>query len=193
MIKSCCFIGHRNITITNDLKQKLKNFIRYLIVVHNVTIFLFGSRSKFDELCHIIVSTLKEEYPNIKRIAYTCKSETCLLENERHNNKQIYYQLKQEYNPLLEVDEEKEYKTKYTSGKASYIERNQEMINDSDYCIFFYDDNYLPEIRKYSKHSIGYYQPKSGTELAYTYAKQKKKNIINCACFQESKHNTSYK
>ncbi len=34
-------------------------------------------------------------------------------------------------------------------------------------------------MRKYSKRSIGYYQPKSGTALAYAYAKQKKKLIIN--------------
>lgn len=62
------------------------------------------------------------------------------------------------------VKEEIEYKTKYTSGRVSYVERNQAMINDSDYCIFYYDENY---------------QPKSGTALAYTYAKQKKKQIIN--------------
>ena len=53
------------------------------------------------------------------------------------------------------------------------------MIETSDYCIFYYDENYEPEMRKYSRHSIGYYQPKSGTALAYTYAKQKKKHIIN--------------
>lgn len=76
-------------------------------------------------------------------------------------------------------DEEYDHPTKYTSGKASYVERNQAMINDSDYCIFYYDKNYQPGMRKYSKRSIGYYQPKSGTALAYAYARQKKKIIIN--------------
>lgn len=59
------------------------------------------------------------------------------------------------------------------------MERNQAMINDSDYCVFYYDKNYQPEMRKYSKRSIGYYQPKSGTALAYAYAKQKKKIMLN--------------
>ena len=53
------------------------------------------------------------------------------------------------------------------------------MINDSDYCVFYYKDHYLPEMRKYSQRSIGYYQPKSGTALAYAYAKQKRKILIN--------------
>ena len=53
------------------------------------------------------------------------------------------------------------------------------MINDSDYCVFYYDENYQPEMSKYSKRSIGYYQPKSGTALAYAYAQQKKKIVIN--------------
>ncbi|MBE5730415.1 MAG: hypothetical protein E7350_00495 [Clostridiales bacterium] len=80
---------------------------------------------------------------------------------------------------LLGVEEEFEHKTKYTSGRAGYVERNQAMINDSDYCVFYYNQNYQPEMRKHSKRSINYYQPKSGTSLAYTYAKQKRKIVIN--------------
>ena len=53
------------------------------------------------------------------------------------------------------------------------------MIDTSDYCVFYYDENYEPEIRKYTKRSIGYYQPKSGTAIAYAYAKRKKKFLIN--------------
>jgi hypothetical protein len=80
---------------------------------------------------------------------------------------------------LLGVEEEYEQKNKYTAGKASYIERNQAMINNSDYCIFYYDENYRPKLRKQSKRDIGYYQPKSGTALAFDYAKRKKKVLIN--------------
>ena len=85
---------------------------------------------------------------------------------------------------------------KYTSGKASYVERNQAMIDNSDYCIFYvernqamidnsdycifyYNENYKPKPRKQSKQDINYYQLKSGTALTYKYAKQKKKKIIN--------------
>ena len=80
---------------------------------------------------------------------------------------------------MLCVDEEFELKTKYTSGKASYVERNQAMIDNSDYCIFYYNENYKPKPRKQSKRDINYYQPKSGTFLAYKYAQKKKKEIIN--------------
>lgn len=49
------------------------------------------------------------------------------------------------------------------------------MINDSYYCVFYYDENYQPAMRKYSKQSIGYYQPKSGTALAYPMLNKRKK------------------
>jgi len=34
------------------------------------------------------------------------------------------------------------------AGKASYVERNQEMINKSDFCVVYYDEKYLPPCRK---------------------------------------------
>ena len=178
-IKTCSFFGHRTIEITEDLKQKVKEIIEDLIVNHSVLTFLFGSRSDFDYLCHLVVTELKEKYPNIIRKCYTCRSETCTLESERAHWEEIYSHFRKEKVTLLGVEEEIEHKSKYTSGRASYVDRNHAMINDSDYCIFYYDENYQPEMRKQSKRSISYYQPKSGTALAYTYAKQKKKEIIN--------------
>ena len=77
------------------------------------------------------------------------------------------------------MQEEVEHKTKWTSGRASYVERNQAMIDKSDYCIFYYNEDYLPPRRKYSKRCITDYQPKSGTALAYHYAEQNKKIIKN--------------
>ena len=177
--KVCSFFGHRKIEITEEVKQKVKKVIEDFIVNHNVLTFLFGSRSDFDYLCHLVVTELKEKYPNITRKCYTCKSETCTLESERAHWEEIYSHFRKEKVTLLGVEEEIEHKSKYTAGRASYVERNQAMINDSDYCIFYYDENYQPEMRKYSKRSVGYYQPKSGTALAYTYAKQKKKIIYN--------------
>ena len=66
------------------------------------------------------------------------------------------------------------------AGKASYVERNQEMINKSDFCVIYYDENYLPPRRKNSRRDLFDYQPKSGTAVAYDYAVKKKKKIINC-------------
>ncbi len=176
---SCAFFGHRNVEITEELKQKVRKTIKSLIVNYNVREFLFGSRSNFDYLCHLIVTELKEKYPNIKRISYTCRNEGCILENEREKWEKIYSYFQKQEVHLLGVEEEFEHKTKYRSGKARYVERNQAMIDNSDYCVFYYDKNYQPKMRKYSKKSLGYYQPKSGTALAFAYAKQKKKILIN--------------
>ena len=71
---------------------------------------------------------------------------------------------------VLEMDEEYEHETKFISGKASYVERNQAMINDSDYCVFYYDPNYKIQAKE---------SYKSGTAIAYAYARKKGKFIIN--------------
>ena len=177
---ACSFIGHRKIDITEDLKLRLKEVIENLITKKNVNVFLFGSQSEFNSLCHLLVTELKQKYPDIKRIAYTCRSETCTLERERQKWETIYSHQKGREIHLLGVEEEFEHKTKYTSRRASYVERNQAMINDSDYCIFYYNKNYQPEPRKNSK-SMSSCRQKSGTAISFAYAKQKKKNSINIA------------
>ena len=141
--------------------------------------FLFGSRSEFNDLCHLVVSELKEEYSFVERICYTCKSESCTLESERKERERIFSLVLNKEVHLLGFEKEFEHKTKYKAGRASYVERNQAMIDDSDYCVFYYDEKYKPKIRKYSKKQIGYYQPKSGTKLAYDYAVKKNKSILN--------------
>lgn len=172
-------MGHRTAKLNEREIEKLKKIIEDLIVNNNVTTFLFGSLSEFDYICHLVVTELKENYTQIKRIAYTCRSEACILESERHQWEEKYSRLQKREIKLLGVEEDFEHKTKYTSNRASYVERNYAMIDDSDYCIFYYDSTYLPDVRKYSKRSVVFYQPKSGTSLAFSYAKRKKKNIIN--------------
>ncbi len=65
------------------------------------------------------------------------------------------------------------------AGRASYVERNQEMIKKSAFCIVYYDENYAPPRRRNSRRDLTDYQPKSGTRLAYDYAVKKKRQIIN--------------
>ena len=72
------------------------------------------------------------------------------------------------------------------AGKAAYVERNQAMIQASDFCVFYFNDEYLPESRKESKIAITSYQPKSGTRLAFDYAKANGKTIINL--YTEDEH-----
>ena len=124
------------------------------------------------------MTNLKEKYPHIQRLFYTCKNDGFILESEREKEEKTYSQILKKPISLRGFEKEVEHKTKYTAGKASYVERNRAIIDDSDYCIFYYDENYMSKLRQYSKDSI-YYQPKSGTKLAYEYAKRKNKVIIN--------------
>ena len=65
---TCCFIGHRKINETEDLKSKLIEAIEKLIAENSVDTFLFGSKSRFNSLCLETVTELKEKYPYIKRV-----------------------------------------------------------------------------------------------------------------------------
>ena len=161
---TCCFFGHRKINETPALIKKVTETTIELIENCKVTTFLFGSKSDFDSLCLKVVSDLKERYPYIKRVYVRA----------------AYPDISESYTDyLLESYEETYYPERLrNSGKASYVERNQEMIDKSDFCIVYYDESYKPPRRKNSRRDLFDYQPKSGTALALNYAKQRKKNII---------------
>ena len=89
MEKSCCFIGHREIEITDDLIAKVTAVIEELIQ-NGVSRFLFGSRSDFDSLCHSIITELKKKYPQIIRVAFDTKSESSTLERDREVEEESY-------------------------------------------------------------------------------------------------------
>ena len=139
------------------------------------------SGSNFNNFCHYVVTELKIKFPKIKRVFYSCKNEKCIFEKDRESLEKGFYISTKKPVKFCAYEQEVEHKTKFISGRASYIERNKAMILDSDFCVFYYDETYKPELRKISKNSIGYYQPKSGTAIAYNFAKQKKKTIINVA------------
>ena len=65
---TCCFIGHREINATDELKKKLCLLIEHLITEESIDTFLFGSKSQFDDLCYDIVTEIKKKYSHIKRI-----------------------------------------------------------------------------------------------------------------------------
>ena len=163
--KACCFFGHRKINETPELIERITKEIEFLITENEVSVFYFGSKSQFDDLCHKVTTELKEKYPHIKRIYVRSAFqhipdwyEKSLLEN----NEGTYFPEHME-----------------NAGRASYVERNQELINQSKYCIVYYDENYLPPRRKNSRRDLFDYQPKSGTAVAYDYAIRKGSEIIN--------------
>ena len=65
-----------------------------------------------------------------------------------------------------------------------YIMSNQEMIDNSDICVFCYNKDYLPPKRKAPNKSLPDCQPNSGTAIAYAYAVQKQKQIYNMFIFE---------
>ena len=164
-VKKCCFIGHRKIEITDELEKKVKDYIENLITNENVKVFLFGSRSRFDDLCYDIVSKLKEKYYDIKRVYIRSQYELIDESYEKY---------------LLGFYEETYFPERCKgAGKISHVVRNQAMIDDSDFCVFYYDNNYSPPERKQAKNCVSTYKPNSGTSLAYKYAQSKKKSIKN--------------
>ena len=164
--KSCCFFGHRRIDETEELKNRLCGIVENLIVNVEVDTFFFGSKSQFDDLCLKIFTELKEKYPHIKRIYV----------------RSAFQHIPDWYEDSLLQHYEDTYFPEHmeNAGRASYVERNQEMINKSDFCIVYYDENYAPPKRKNSRRNLTDYQPRSGTKIAYDYAVKKKKIIINC-------------
>lgn len=170
--KVCCFIGHRKIQKSPELKEKLLNTIENLITKEDVTKFFFGSKSQFDDYCYEIVSELKEKYPHIKRVYV----------------RSAYQHIPDWYEDSLLEHYEDTYFPEHMAkaGRASYVERNQEMINKSDFCVFFYDENYLPPRRRNSRRDLFDYQPKSGTGIAYDYAVKKKSKLSMYSKFDKS-------
>jgi len=149
---TCCFFGHRTINETEELKTKLCEAIEYLITNKNVDTFLFGSKSRFDELCLEVVTKIKEKYPNVKRIYVRAE----------------YPIISEKYKAyLLTKYDDTYFPDKIVgAGRAVYVERNCEMIQNSRYCIVYYDENNAPKTRK------------SGTKIALDFATKLNKKII---------------
>ena len=149
---TCCFIGHRTINETEELKRKLRKAIENLITEHGVDTFLFGSGSRFNSLCLEIVTNIKQIHQHIKRIyvraefPYINESYTAYL--------------------LKSYDDTYFPEKILNAGKAVYVERNREMIDKSHFCIFYYDESVKSNSRK------------SGTHIALNYAQSKSKEIF---------------
>ena len=150
---TCCFFGHRKITETDDLKSNLYEIIEKLITKQNVDTFLFGSKSQFNDLCLELVTDLKEKHPHVKRIYVRAE----------------YPYINDDYKKyLLEKYEDTYFPERaLNSGRAVYVERNFEMIDKSQFCIVYYDEQIAPTKRK------------SGTKIALDYALKQECQIIN--------------
>lgn len=148
---TCCFIGHRTIRETNELKMKLRKTMEDLIVRERVDTFLFGRKSRFEGLCLELVTEIQKIYPHSRRVYVRAD----------------FPIIREEYKAyLLENYEETYYPASLHAGKAVYVERNREMIDNSHFCIIYYDEQQFPDNRK------------SGTAIALAYARKRGKRII---------------
>ena len=149
---TCCIFGHRTINETVELRERITQTIERLITEKGVDTFLFGSKSRFDGLCLEIVTKLKEKYPHVKRIYV--RAEFPFINDDY----KAY---------LLKLYDDTYYPESIMgAGRASYVERNFEMINNSKYCIVYCNESYAPATRK------------SGTKIALGYAVKKGREII---------------
>lgn len=148
----CCVFGHRKINETEELRSQVFTIIEGLIVENGVDTFLFGSKSRFNDLCYEIVSVLKEKYRHIKRVYVRAEFPVIDESYERY---------------LLSRYEDTYFPEKlHHAGKAVYVERNFEMIDNSQFCLVYYDEAHAPTKRK------------SGTKIALEYARKQNKEII---------------
>lgn len=156
---TCCIFGHRRVNKTELLTNAIYNIIEDLIVNEKVDTFLFGSKSQFNDMCYKIVTGFREKYSYIKRIYV--RAEFPYIDDNYKNF-------------LLQNYEDTYYPEKMINvGKAAYVERNYEMINNSKFCICYYDENYTLPGSKISRSNLTNIKPKSGSQLAYEYAKKK--------------------
>ena len=126
VLYTCCFIGHRTINETDELRTKITEAVERLITEGKVDTFLFGSKSEFDSLCLELVTKLKEKYPHVKRIYVRAEFP---VTNEEYKDY------------LLKSYDDTYFPEKIIgSGSVAYVERNYEMINQSKYCIVYYDE-----------------------------------------------------
>ncbi|MBQ8908780.1 MAG: hypothetical protein IJY90_00610 [Clostridia bacterium] len=157
-MKTCAFIGHRQMENVEGVKTALEVLLEGLIVDENVTRFLLGSGSQFNGVCTDVLLKIKQKHPHIKRVYVR-------VEYHLEDNQSFVGELYDEsYFPNCAVG----------AGRKAYVLRNQHMIDASDVVVFYYNPSYLPQGRM-GKNC----RRVSGTQIAYNYVLKKRKRFVN--------------
>lgn len=169
---SCCIIGHR--TIEDDVEklfEKIGSYVKYLVENKNVTIFKFGFYGAFNDMCYNLIAGLKIYNPQIKlvlyslnnEIAYTFEEAELYQKHYNRKNKDFTFKCFDEILYLNDIDE--------TKFKHACVLRNKKLIDESDYCMIYFRNDYsLPTKNDMPRNS--------GTKIAYDYAVKQKKKIL---------------
>lgn len=147
----CCFIGHREVEENEELVQRIAALVERLIVEERVDTFLFGSKSRFNSLCYESVTRAKEQHPHVRRVYVRAE----------------FPDINEDYAAYLAQRYEDTYfpQCLLKAGRAVYVQRNREMVEQSDICVFYYEESRSPAHRN------------SGTAAALAYAVKRGKRI----------------
>ena len=146
------FIGSDNFKWTPSTTRQFKNKITKLVEKDGARTFLFTSDGNFDLLCWVIVTKLRRNYPDIKRVYARITSE------EDNPFKDVNLM----YDHTFLLDEVR------SAGKLAKSVRNKAMINMCDVLVTYFVTKNVraPKINGY-------------TEEAVEYAQQSQKPVIN--------------
>lgn len=124
-MKACSFFGHRNLVLTNQLREKLEDEIKQTIVDQDCCMFYFGEFGEFDDVCYKIVSELKVLYPQVRRI-YVATNEKDLCRHKKTREK-VY-------------EEQIIFSLKFNWWYQIIYYRNIAIIDNSDFVIFYVEN-----------------------------------------------------
>lgn len=163
------FVGHRDIENYEAVQVRLTEVVTALIAEEGADTFLFGSNGHFNYMCYAVVTNLKYTFPHIRRIYV--RGEYDVVSDEYIDY--LYTMYEDTFFPDKVLN----------AGVRSYVVRNEVMVDMCDVLLTYYDANYVPpqKITKKDMFDLVYVnqKPKSGTQMAVSYAQRKKKRIIN--------------
>jgi len=129
MNKKCCFAGHRELSDTDEIYNKLLTCIEKLIVEENVSEFWVGNYGHFDSLSAKAVREAKQKRPDVQLnlvIPY--------LTANINEYREIYYK---NYDNILMAD------IPENTPKRFYISKcNEYMVQKSDFIICYVKYNW---------------------------------------------------
>ena len=124
MSKICCFSGHGKISYTDDVYEKLLNFIENLIINENVSEFWVGNYGSFDALCARAVRALKQ-----KHLLITLNLIIPYVTSSMNKYKQQY---QKDYDNILIADISEK-----TPKRFQILKCNEYMVDNSDFMICY--------------------------------------------------------
>ena len=113
--------------------------------------------------------------PHQKSLLYCAARGSFNIKKRKRTKRAIFSRMLQREVHYMEYEEAVSSQKSLTANINAYIMRNQEMIDHSDICVFYYNKGYLPLKSKPASKCLSDHQPKSGTAISFTYAAQKRR------------------